>query len=338
MYRKSLSSLRVLSSLSMKKMNKKFNIIKRSFVWIVLAWGISIASLFLFFLNAQFSEEFTWGVNISVISKTTSTATVQEKLKNFLEDQGYKGANVSINQEDNFLSLKINASLENDSKVAELSQDVKQFLTSENLITSSEDIISQAIIWPSVGSYMKTTALQALIVGIVLMVIYMLIAFKEIRKEIPAGILATSVLAVLIFNVLGTLGAYGIWMMFSSTIQVDTVFVIALLTVVAYGINDVIVIFDRMRENIMRSAKDKNIVLGKIIEASLWQTMRRSIGTSLSTLLVLAAMFIFGTGVLKLFAFTVGCGVVISTLWSIFLGGSVAYVLMGKYKSEYNKL
>jgi preprotein translocase SecF subunit len=128
------------------------------------------------------------------------------------------------------------------------------------------------------------------------------------------------VLAVLIFNVLGTLGAYGVWMMFNPTIQVDTVFIVAVLTVVAYGINDVIVIFDRIRENIMRSSKDKNIVLGSVIESSLWQTMRRSIGTSFSTLLVLIAMFIFGTGVLQQFAFTVGYGVIISTLSSIFLG------------------
>ena len=303
----------------MKKMNKKFHIIKRSFIWIVLAGGLSIASLFLFFLNAQFSEEFTGGVNISVISTPTSTATVQSKLKNFLEDQGYKGANVFINQEADTLSLKINADLENDSKVAELSQDVKQFLTSENLITSSEDIVNQAIIGPSVGSYMKTTAIQALIVGIILMVIYMLVAFKEIRKEIPPTILAAVVIAVIVFDILFTLGAYGTWMMFNATIQVDTVFIIAILTVIAYGINDVIIIFDRIRENLIRVSKDKNIILGRVFEESLWQTMRRSIGTSFSTLLVLIAMFIFGTGVLQQFSFTVGIGVIAATFSSIFL-------------------
>jgi preprotein translocase SecF subunit len=127
-------------------------------------------------------------------------------------------------------------------------------------------------------------------------------------------------------------------MMFNSTIQVDTVFVIAVLTVVAYGINDVIVIFDRIRENILRHTKDKNILVGKIIEDSLRQTMRRSIGTSLSTLLVLIAMFIFGTGVLQQFAFTVGIGVIAAAFGSIFIGGPLAYLLMGKFKSEVNKL
>jgi len=319
-------------------MHKRFNIIKKSFIWITLASGIAIASVFLFFLNAQFSEEFTGGVNITVISDEVVNDLLQEKLQNFLEDQGYKNTKVSFNQEADMLTIKINANLENDSKVAELSQDVKQFLTSEHLITSSEDIVSQAIIGPSVGSYMKTTAIQALIVGIILMVIYMLIAFKEIRKNIPPSILATVVVITIIFDVLVTLGVYGIWMMFNSTIHVDTVFIIAILTVIAYGINDIIIIFDRIRENLIKAAKDKNVLLGKVFEDSLWQTMRRSIGTSFSTLLVIVAMFIFGTGVLQQFAFTVGVGIISATFSSIFLGGSLAYVMMGTFKSEQHKL
>ncbi|MDR0369063.1 MAG: protein translocase subunit SecF [Candidatus Peribacteria bacterium] len=298
---------------------EKINIIKKSYVWIVSAIGIALVSLFLFVLNAHFSEEFTGGVNVTIVSNS-SEKEIETTLKNYLDDQGYRSATVHINNQGGEMQIKINASLDSDEKVAELSRDVQSFLYSQKLISSTEDVIGQAIVGPSVGSYMKTTAVEAIIVGIILMVIYMLFAFSKIRKEIPAGVLASSVLAVLLFSVLGTLGAYGVWMMFNSTIQVDTVFIVAILTVVAYGINDVIVIFDRIRENIMKSSKDKNIVLGKVIETSLWQTMRRSIGTSLSTLLVLVAMFIFGTGVLQQFAFTVGCGVIISTFSSIFLG------------------
>ena len=66
--------------------------------------------------------------------------------------------------------------------------------------------------------------------------------------------------------------------------------------------------------------------------------MRRSIGTSLSTLVVLLAMFTFGTGVLQQFAFTVGAGVIVSTFGSIFLGGPLSYILMGKFKQEKSKL
>ncbi|MDR3168748.1 MAG: protein translocase subunit SecF [Candidatus Peribacteria bacterium] len=316
---------------------KKFHIIKRAYIRVICALLLALASLVLFIINAKFSEEFTGGVNISILTQVDAD-TIQTKLANYLANQGYTNTNIHINQTAEEVQIKINASLENDEKVAELSKDVQNFLTSENLVSSADDLIGQAIIGPSVGAYMKTSAFQALIVGMLLMVIYMLFAFAKIRKDIPAQILGISVLCVLVFNVLITLGAYGLRMMFNSTIQVDTVFIIAVLTVIAYGINDVIVIFDRVRENILRHAKDKNILIGKVIEDSLRQTMRRSIGTSLSTLLVLISMFIFGTGVLQQFAFTVGIGVIAAAFGSIFVGGPLAYLLMGKFKSEVSKL
>jgi preprotein translocase SecF subunit len=316
---------------------KKFHIIKRSYIWIVCAAALICASILIFILNAKFSEEFTGGVNISILSDANPDL-IQERLSSYLASQGYANANVYTNQTSEDLQIRINAPLENDEKVAELSADVKNFLVSQQLIFSDDDITGQAVIGPSVGSYMKKSAVQALVAGMLLMVVYILFAFAKIRKEIPAQILGISVLCVLVFNVCITLGVYGLRMMFNSTIQVDTVFIVAMLTVVAYGINDVIVIFDRVRENILKFAKDKNVVIGKIIEDSLRQTMRRSIGTSLSTLLVLLAMFIFGTGILQQFAFTVAVGVVVATFGSIFVGAPLAYLLMGKFKPELKSL
>jgi preprotein translocase subunit SecF len=167
---------------------KTFHIIKKSYIWVVCAAVAAIASLCIFLLNAKFSEEFTGGVNVSILTNQDTTL-IQEKLTNYLSDQGYNNATIHINQTSEDVQIKINASLDNDEKVAELSADVKDFLTSEHLVSSSEDIIGQAIIGPSVGSYMKNSAFQALIIGIILMVIYMLFAFAKIRKDIPAQIL-----------------------------------------------------------------------------------------------------------------------------------------------------
>ena len=242
------------------KQMKKFHIIKKSYIWVVCAGALALASLFIFLLNAKFSEEFTGGVNVSIISNQ-DTQVLENSLTNYLLTQGYPSTNIHINQQNEEMQIKINASLESDEVVAKLSSDVQNFLLSQNIVNSTEDIIGQAIIGPSVGSYMKTSAFQALIVGILLMVIYMLFAFAKIRKEIPASVLGISVLSVLIFNVLATLGAYGVWMMFNSIIQVDTVFIVAVLTVVAYGVNDVIIIFDRIRENILRNSKEKSLVI-----------------------------------------------------------------------------
>jgi preprotein translocase subunit SecF len=118
----------------------------------------------------------------------------------------------------------------------------------------------------------------------------MLLAFKEVRRYISPAILSAVVLCVMLFDILATVGSYGVWMLFNDTLQVDTIFIISVLTVIAYGINDVIVIFDRIRENMSRN-KDKNVVYGKLFEDSVWQSVKRSIGTSVSTLIVLVAMF-----------------------------------------------
>lgn len=125
---------------------KKFHIIKRSYVWIVCALALIGASLFVFLLNAKFSEEFTGGVNISILTNENPD-TIKGKLENYLSDQGYTNANIHVNQSlEEEIQIKVNASLENDEKVAELSSDIRSFLTSQQLVSSPSDIIGQAII------------------------------------------------------------------------------------------------------------------------------------------------------------------------------------------------
>ena len=312
---------------------KRFGIIKRAYIWVILALCIAAAGLLVFLMKANYSEEFTGWVNISINTETNSEE-IQSNLTNFLSEKDYWKTSVHVNTTDEDTQIKINASLKSDDVVAELSTDISNFLLNEWYITSTEDIIWQTLTGPSVGDYMKTTAMQALIIWLILMVIYILLAFKETRKYISPAVLSWAVLCVMLFDILATIWAYGIWMLFNDTLQVDTIFIIWVLTVIGYGINDVIVIFDRIRENMSRN-KDKNVVYGKIFEESIWQSVRRSIWTSISTLIVLAAMFfLWHSDVLQQFSFTVWMWVVFSTLASIFLWAPLAYLLMGKFNKE----
>lgn len=312
---------------------KRFGIIKRAYIWVVLAVCIAACGLLVFLMKANYSEEFTGWVNISINTETNSEE-IQNNLNRFLAEKDYWKTNVHVNTTDEDTQIKINASLDSDDVVAQLSTDISNFLLDEWYITSSEDIIWQTLTWPSVGDYMKTTAMQALIIWLVLMIIYMLLAFKEVRRYISPAILSVVVLCVMLFDVLATVWSYGVWMLFNDTLQVDTIFIISVLTVIAYGINDVIVIFDRIRENMSRN-KDKNVVYGKLFEDSVWQSVRRSIGTSVSTLIVLAAMFfLWNSTVLQQFSFTVGMWIIFATLSSIFLWAPLAYLLMWKLNKE----
>lgn len=312
---------------------KRFSIIKRAYLWVILALCLAVWGGIVFLMTANYSEEFTGWVSISINTKTNAEE-IQNNLKNFLSENDYGKTTVHVNTTEEETQIKINADLKNDDVVAQLSTGVSSFLIDRWYVETTDDIIWQTLTWPSVWDYMKTTAMQALIIWLVLMVIYMLLAFKEIRKYISPAILSGVVLCVMLFDILATIGAYGLWMLVNDTLQVDTIFIISVLTVIAYGINDVIVIFDRIRENMTRN-KDKNVVYWRLFEDSIWQSIRRSIWTSISTLIVLAAMFfLWNSAVLQQFSFTVGMWIVFATLSSIFLWAPLAYLLMWKFNKE----
>lgn len=312
---------------------KRFAIVKRAYIRIILALCIAVGGLIVFFMSANYSEEFTWWVSISINTQADSQ-TLSDSLNKFLASKDYGKTTVHVNTTDENTQIKINANLKNDEVVDNLSKDLSNFLISEKFISTTEDIVWQTLTWPSVWDYMKTTAMQALIIGIILMIIYMLLAFKEVRKYISPAVLSWVVLCVMVFDMLATIWAYGVWMLLNDTLQVDTIFIISVLTVIAYGINDVIVIFDRIRENMSRN-KDKNVVYWKLFEDSIWQSISRSIWTSVSTLIVLLAMLVlWNSTVLQQFSFTVGIWIIFSTLSSIFLWAPLAYLLMWRFSQE----
>ncbi|MDD3868645.1 MAG: hypothetical protein PHR46_03625, partial [Candidatus Absconditabacteria bacterium] len=136
-------------------MKKRFNILKKSYLWIMISLFLGAISLFLFLFNAKYSEEFTGGVNISFVT-TQNEETIQTNLENFLTNQGYTNFQTSINTQGEETQIKVNTSLESDDQVAQLSSEIQSFLLSNAVVSSTSDIIGQAIIGPSVGSYMKT--------------------------------------------------------------------------------------------------------------------------------------------------------------------------------------
>ena len=294
-------------------MKRPFNIVKRAYIWLFVGVVATVLSWILFISNAQFSEEFTGGVNVTFKGNVQKTEFI-DGLTTTLGQEWFTNLKVNLEDGNGEVKVKINAKLEDDAKVVQLSKAISDYLQTENYISSQNEIVESAIIGPSVGNYMQTRASQALIFGIIAMAIYMIFSFGSVRKYINPSILAVVVVLSTILSISIPAGAYGIRMATNSTIQIDTVFIIAILTIIGYGINDVIIIFDRVRENII------------------WQTMKRSVGTSLSTILVLIWMFVFATGVVANFAFTVWVWVIASALCSIFIAVPTAYLLLKKSK------
>ena len=312
-------------------MKRPFNIVKRAYIWLFVGVVATVLSWILFISNAQFSEEFTGGVNVTFKGNVQKTEFI-DGLTTTLGQEWFTNLKVNLEDGNGEVKVKINAKLEDDAKVVQLSKAISDYLQTENYISSQNEIVESAIIGPSVGNYMQTRASQALIFGIIAMAIYMIFSFGSVRKYINPSILAIVVVLSTILSISIPAGAYGIRMATNSTIQIDTVFIIAILTIIGYGINDVIIIFDRVRENIIKEWERKDTNMLMIFEESIWQTMKRSIGTSLSTILVLIWMFVFATGVVANFAFTVWVWVITSALCSIFIAVPTAYLLLRKSK------
>ncbi|HCY20429.1 TPA: hypothetical protein DIC40_00900 [Patescibacteria group bacterium] len=179
-------------------------------------------------MNIRLSEEFTGGVKIT-IAATVDEQKLNDSLTKYLIDQKYPNSNVLVQINDEETDISIRTRVENDEKVNELSKELKTFLLEGEYITSQDQVIAQTITGPSVGDYMKTSARNALLVGLALMAIYMLFSFAAIRKSVSPSILAIVTIVTMIFDVSIPAGAFGFLMMIDHSIAIDSVFIIAIL-------------------------------------------------------------------------------------------------------------
>ena len=192
----------------------------------------------------------------------------------------------------------------------ELSNALKEkFSLTDDAILSVQDISG------TISGEMQKTATIAVVIACVAMLIYITIRFMDLKMGI------SSILA-LVHDVLIMLAFYAVF-----RIPVNNSFIAALLTVLGYSINATIVIFDRVRENKKLMSRSNT---EEIINTSLYQTMRRSIYTSLTTLFAIGAVYVFGVQSVKEFALPMMVGIISGAYSSVFLSGSIWYTLNGK--------
>ena len=315
-------------------MKQYFSIIPRAYLWISVGAVVMALSAILFFTNVRYSVQFTWGIE-AVVDQTTIEDATYNQLETELTDAWISTEGLSVWDKDGYATILLQSRFwEDDSDtVGDVADQFQEALNTVGITQSENDLLEFSIIGPSIGDYIKKSATTALIVGTVLMAVYILFAFSWMRKLISPAMLGVITVFTMLFDMAVPAWAYWILMALNGAVQIDTVFIIALLTVMGYSVNDTIVIFDRVRENVQdnEEAIEKGTITAKeIYETSLRQTMRRSIGTSVSTLLVVWAMYIFGTGVLQTFAFTLGLWVIAGTYSSIFLAAPLAYLASKK--------
>lgn len=184
-------------------------------------------------------------------------------------------------------------------------------------------IISAQKVGPSVAADMAKGAIISVLLSLVAIFIYILVRFRNVAFSVGSTV-------ALVFDTILILGMYSIcwgWVPFS--LEVDQTFIGAVLTAIGYSINDKVVVFDRMRENLgLYPTRDTR----RLFNESLNSTLTRTIMTSATTLLVLLCIFFLGGDSIRSFAFAMILGVIFGTLSSIFLAAPIAYRTLGKSK------
>ena len=195
--------------------------------------------------------------------------------------------------------------------------DYSTFIDRDNHAGGS--IVSAQKVGPTVAADMAKGAITSVLLSLAAIFIYILVRFRNVAFSIGSTV-------ALVFDTLLILGMYSIcwgWVPFS--LEVDQTFIGAVLTAIGYSINDKVVVFDRMRENLgLHPTRDTR----RLFNDSLNSTLCRTIMTSFTTLLVLLCIFFLGGDSIRSFAFAMILGVIFGTLSSIFLAAPIAYATL----------
>ena len=186
-------------------------------------------------------------------------------------------------------------------------------------------IISSAKVGPSVAKDITYGAIISVLIALVAIFLYILLRFRNLAFSVGA-------IVALALDALVVLGLYSaLWGILPMSLEIDQVFIGAILTVIGYSINDKVVVFDRIRENIgLYGKRDRQ----QLFNDSLNQTLARTINTSVTTLIVLLAIFILGGDSIRSFSFAMILGVVFGTLSSLFIAAPAAYLTLGRTIKE----
>lgn len=213
-------------------------------------------------------------------------------------------------------------------------EDILSGLTFSEDNTPVQERVSS--IGPVIGDELTSKAFVAIVFVLLLIIVFVAFSFRQVRKSdndneksvgLSSWYYGLSAIVALCFDTLIPVGAFAVLGVFTPA-EVDILFITALLAILGYSVNDTIVVFDRIRENLIRNNENHNKEsFSYTVGRSLSETYMRSINTSLTTFVVLLMLYILGGSTTQFFAFTLLVGVVAGTYSSIFLASPLLVAL-----------
>jgi preprotein translocase subunit SecF len=194
--------------------------------------------------------------------------------------------------------------------------------------------LSYTSVGPTLGGQFANKALWAILAVVLAIIIYIAFAFRKVSRPVPSWGYGLTVIAILVHDLIIPAGFFAIFAHFTGA-EVDSLFVTALLALLGYSVNDTIIIFDRIREHLALNEKTNNKeTFEQTVGKSISQTMTRSINTSLTVLLALLSLAIFGAAATRTFALVMFVGVIAGTYSSILLAAPLLIPLAKKFTKK----
>lgn len=278
------------------------NLMRFKLLYFIFSFLIILPGLyFLLTSGLKLGIDFTGG---ALLEYRINGSVNSEQLRKIISDQGIEVGQITYSGENTYII-----------KTKPLEQDqinkVKEALT-EKLGSIEERRVEN--VGPLIGSELKQKALMALSLAAVVIVIYIAFSFRKIPKPASSLRFGIAAIAALLHDVLLVVGVFAILGRFYG-VEVDILFITALLTIIGFSVHDTIVVFDRIRENLVKNMGKK---FTDVANLSVVQTLGRSLNTSLTVVFVLVALLLFGGETIRWFVVALLVGIISGTYSSIF--------------------
>lgn len=315
-----------------------FSFVKYRKIYFIFSGLLVLASLtFLVFFRLNPGIDFTGGsiLELEYDSASPSVPSIRDQLKDidlgqiYIQPSGEKGVLLRMKNIDEETHQKILQALREPLKTPE---PVAEFIELERGEEGAAEILEDQnraalkevrfeSIGPLIGLELKQKTEWTIGLSLALIVLYIAWAFRRVSRPCKSWQYGIAAIIALGHDVLLPVGVFSFLGRFYG-VQVTVPIITALLTVLGYSVNDTVVVFDRVRENLLRGA---GADFEQTVDKSLNQTLARSLGTSLTTLFVLSAIFFLGGTTLKYFSLALIIGIVAGTYSSIFLAGPLLF-------------
>lgn len=280
------------------------NIIDKKYLYFIISLIIiipGIISLTLFGLRRAI--DLTGGSRLEL--KFQSTINNQQSIiNNILREQGIETSSIQEARGNIFIIRTRPLDQNTHQKIENAIQ--KKFPTVKEL--------SFETVGPTIGKETTTNAIKAVILASILIVLYIVWSFRKVPKPASSFRFGICAIVALVHDILVVVGAFSLFGHFFA-VEIDSLFVTALLTIIGFSVHDTIVVFDRIRENLRRMP---GVPFSQVVNDSILQTLGRSLNTSLTVLLVLFTLLLFGGESIRWFVVALLIGVASGTYSSIF--------------------